>query len=539
MLCGNSFLQAADHVSEAFNPYREWLGLEADVEAPHFYQLLDVELFEDDRAKLMTAADKALVRVRGFRPGPQAAAWAKLLDELAQAKACFQNQSRKSLYDNNLRQHLERQRPTQPPCDITPQIAAVNLSPDLYPPGMAPKTPASANESSVTVSPTRNPYPPGMTPMLEGIPAAPATLARPHPLPPPARAGSRSDVPAANTTSDVSAVREPVPPGPVNAHVAPPRLPPTSLVPLTAAVAGVLIVVTLIILLIALRDNAGGSALVPRDPLPSPAAGAPAQAHTAGDATAILPSVSLGPAATQPAANTLPATTNDPVAPPTSQEPAAPDSAPATPDNPPDAPTSSPPAGSPPSPPASDTAPAPQADLTELGKALQQARSAIADHQFRVADRVLEKAAMLATSPEHQAMVVRLRHLGQCAEQFWNVVATAARRLSATEELKFGSSDLIVVVVETARDSVTIRNQGRNVKYSLADMPAGLALAIARRSVNENDAQTLVLFGACVATAKDLKPMHLDEARRYWEQAKERGADVDDLLATLTDKYEP
>ncbi len=488
VLRGSSFLQAADHVSEAFNPYREWLGLEADVEAPHFYQLLGVELFEDDRAELMTAADKALVRVRGFRPGPQAAAWAKLLDELAQAKACFQNQSRKSLYDNNLRQNLERQRPTQPPCDITPQIAAVNLSPDLYPPGMAPKTPASANESSVTVSPTRNPYPPGMTPMLEGIPAAPATLARPHPLPPPARASSRSDVPAANTTSDVSAVREPVPPGPVNAHVAPPRLPPTSLVPLTAAVAGVLIVVTLIILLIALRDNAGGSALVPRDPLPSPAAGAPTQAHTAGDAKAILPSVSLSPAATQPAANTLPATTNDPVAPPTSQEPAAPDSAPATPDNPPDAPTSSPPAGSPPSPPASDTAPAPQADLTELGKALQQARSAIADHQFRVADRVLEKAAMLATSPEHQAMVVRLRHLGQCAEQFWNVVATAARRLSATEELKFGSSDLIVVVVETDRDSVTIRNQGRNVKYSLADMPAGLALAIAHRSVNENDA---------------------------------------------------
>jgi hypothetical protein len=521
-ICGNSFLQAADQVSEAFNPYREWLGLEADVEAPHFYQLLDVELFEADRAKLMTAADKALVRVRGFRPGPHAAAWAKLLDELAQAKACFQDPARKSLYDNNLRETRQRQLPAQPPCDITPQIAAMNQSPDLYPPGMAPKTPTIANESSVTVSPTRNPYPPGMARVLEGIPAAPSPWARPHPSPPPTRADSRSDVPAARTTSDVSAVREPVPPGPVNAHVAPPRLPPTSLVPLAAAVAGALIVVTLIILFIALRDNAGGSAPVPPGPLPSPAAGAPAQAH--------------------PARDSAPATARS--VPDTKVIPAPGDSSPTTepshdtPDSPPDAPTSSPPAGLPPSPSASDTQPAAQAELAELGKALQQARSAIADHQFRVADRVLEKAATLATSAEHQAMVARLRHLGQRAEQFWNVVAAAARGLSAAEELKIGASDLIVVVVETARDSITIRNQGRNVKYSLTDMPPGLALAIARRAVNENDAQTLILFGACVATVKDLKPMHVDEARRYWEQAKERGADVNDLLAALTDKYE-
>ena len=66
-------------------------------------------------------------------------------------------------------------------------------------------------------------------------------------------------------------------------------------------------------------------------------------------------------------------------------------------------------------------------NLAELSKALQQARSAIIDHEYRVADRVLQKAGTLATSPEHRVMVERLRHLGQCAEQFWKVVANATR----------------------------------------------------------------------------------------------------------------
>ena len=93
-----------------------------------------------------------------------------------------------------------------------------------------------------------------------------------------------------------------------------------------------------------------------------------------------------------------------------------------------------------------------------------------------------------------------------------------------------------MIVVETGQDSVTIHKDGRNVKYTLVDMPAGLALAIARRTADENDAQTLVLFGACLATAKDLTPAYVAEAQRYWEQAKLRGADVDDLLDLLADK---
>ena len=145
----------------------------------------------------------------------------------------------------------------------------------------------------------------------------------------------------------------------------------------------------------------------------------------------------------------------------------------------------------------------------------------------------------MTTTAEHQALVGRLQRLGQCANEFWNVVTTGARKLQATEELRIGSGDLdvIVVVVENGRDSITIRNQGRNIAYPLADLPAGLALAIARRSLNEADPQTQVLFGAGLVTVKDVKPEYIDEARRYWERAAASGADVEGLQATLTDSY--
>ena len=131
----------------------------------------------------------------------------------------------------------------------------------------------------------------------------------------------------------------------------------------------------------------------------------------------------------------------------------------------------------------------------------------------------------------------RLRRLNQCADEFWNAVTSAARKLHATEELKIGAGDLIVAVVENDRNTITIRNQGRNTTYPFADLPAGLALAIARRSMNEDDPQVQVLFGAGLMTVKDLKPVYIDEARRYWERAAASGADVEDLQATLTDSY--
>jgi hypothetical protein len=278
---------AADDVSEAFNPYREWLGLRADIDAPDYYQLLGLDRFENDRTRLTTAADRALARVRGFRPGVHAAAWARLLDELASAKSCFSDPERKSAYDNRLRQSGSRAQTVESPSHPQLHVAPGSASPDLYPPGMAPTGVDS--------------MPNGMSPVLEGIPAATHARARPPAVPPPAGIQAASQVPASKavTESERSTVREPVPPGPINAHVAPPREEKTSLLPLTAIVASVVVVLTAIVLAIALRDDAGGSALVPRDPRPpSPVAGSPSDEN----AQRLAP---IGPASTSHPATSI------------------------------------------------------------------------------------------------------------------------------------------------------------------------------------------------------------------------------------------
>lgn len=74
-------------MSDGFNPYREWLGLAAS--SPNYYELLSLPLQESDPTAIAAAADRAITRVRSFRPGPQAGEWARLLDEIRTAKECL------------------------------------------------------------------------------------------------------------------------------------------------------------------------------------------------------------------------------------------------------------------------------------------------------------------------------------------------------------------------------------------------------------------------------------------------------------------
>jgi hypothetical protein len=71
-------------MADAFNPYREWLGLAQA--RPNHYELLSLPLYESDIEAVVLAADRTATQVRSFRPGANAAAWSHLLDEIHQAK---------------------------------------------------------------------------------------------------------------------------------------------------------------------------------------------------------------------------------------------------------------------------------------------------------------------------------------------------------------------------------------------------------------------------------------------------------------------
>lgn len=140
-----------------FNPYIEWLGLSADLAEPNHYQLLGLANFEGDVAKITIAADKAMSRVRGFRPGPNAKAWSKLLDELLLAKGRLLDPERKSEYDADLRESGSATPPAapSPAPSAAPTTTSAGWDP-RFPPGMGPNVGKSAPTKS---EPARAPEP--------------------------------------------------------------------------------------------------------------------------------------------------------------------------------------------------------------------------------------------------------------------------------------------------------------------------------------------------------------------------------------------
>jgi hypothetical protein len=185
----------------------------------------------------------------------------------------------------------------------------------------------------------------------------------------------------------------------------------------------------------------------------------------------------------------------------------------------------------------SNMTPPTAAELAELSEALSTARAAVGELEFRVARLQLGQAGTIARLPEHKELVARLDRLTGLSEQFWTTVRQAMGELRGAEELEIGDSGLIVIVVEAKPDAITIRRNGRNESYRLADMPPGLALAIADRTLDASSSDTPLMKGACLGAMKNPKQMHIDEAKRYWERARTQGAEVDDLLKTLTDSY--
>jgi hypothetical protein len=182
-------------------------------------------------------------------------------------------------------------------------------------------------------------------------------------------------------------------------------------------------------------------------------------------------------------------------------------------------------------------APADPATLRQLSQALTAAQVALGKHDFQSARRQLRDATAVAVRDDHKAIVAGLTELTAHADKFWMTVASQLQKFQGAEELTFGSGKLIVSVVESSANSITIHIAGKNVRYELTDMPPGLALAVAKLRLDVNNPDHLLQLGACLATVADRKPVYLDEARKYWEQAETLGADVSQLLLTLTDSY--
>jgi hypothetical protein len=130
-------------MSETFDPYREWLGLESPQPLNH-YQLLGVAEFEPDMQCIVAAADTRMAQVRTYQTGPRGKYTQKILNELASAKLCLVDPKSRAAYDAALLKARTPFATLAPPLSI----AAPPVSP---PPGYLrpPQPPASGHEQEV------------------------------------------------------------------------------------------------------------------------------------------------------------------------------------------------------------------------------------------------------------------------------------------------------------------------------------------------------------------------------------------------------
>lgn len=415
-------------------------------------------------------------------------------------------------------------------------------------------------EEPVASTPT-NPdaYPPGGE--VPGASVARAQVARRRP------AATEVGAASASIINDVPASK------PLNAHLSPPRRQESSTLPIVLGVAAALVILTLAILFLATQRGAPKSSptappTVAQRPGSQPGSNqrpstTPRSSTTKGKTKVTRPSTPtvsppstpgpdldtpVVPALDQPEQDPQPDPPSSPgqdspkdLGTPPTNDTDTPDSPPINSENIDDPFMNTPDEGSAPA--TNDTSdskmsPPTPAELADLSDALRTARAAAGELEFRVARLQLTKAGTIARLPEHKELVTRLERLTGLSEQFWTNVRQAMGELGGAEELPIGDSGLIVIVVEVKPGAITIRRNGRNETYPFADMPPGLALAIADRTLDASSSDTPLMKGACLGSMKNSKQMHIDEARRYWELARTQGAEVDDLLKTLADSYE-
>ena len=107
-------------------------------------------------------------------------------------------------------------------------------------------------------------------------------------------------------------------------------------------------------------------------------------------------------------------------------------------------------------------------------------------------------------------------------------------QLSAGDEFQVKSTR--VIVVHKDDNIIVLRVNGKNVQYSVGNLPIGLAIAMADRWFDASAASTKIFKGAMMAVDPNFQ---IEDARRLWREAvSDGGVELHDLPRVLDDSYD-
>ncbi len=167
------------------------------------------------------------------------------------------------------------------------------------------------------------------------------------------------------------------------------------------------------------------------------------------------------------------------------------------------------------------------AQVARFESSLRDARQALGERQYQQARQRIADARKIAVSDEQKQLADGFQALSTYVEDFWQAVRQGLSQLETAGELKIGKT--IASVVEVGPNHLLIREAGENRRYSVDQLPAQLAVAIAMHWLDNRPANKLYV-GAFHFVGP---PVDLSEAKRLWEQAASEGIDAGGLIALL------
>lgn len=157
-------------MSNAFDPYLNWLAIRDPQRPPNHYRLLGLELFEQDGNVIALAADRQMAQVRHFQAGQHAEHAERILNELAAARLCLLKPERRTQYDLHLRSKLTPAA-VKPALQTTPRIPQpIPMSDARALHALQPSSSASVSQrTAINAGRSKKYFPLGMWLTLAGV----------------------------------------------------------------------------------------------------------------------------------------------------------------------------------------------------------------------------------------------------------------------------------------------------------------------------------------------------------------------------------
>jgi outer membrane biosynthesis protein TonB len=86
-------------MTDNFDPYKDWLGIEPHERPANHYRLLGLELFNANPDDVRRAAETRMQLLRSYQSGPRGKHTQKLLNEISAAKLCLLDDNTRITYD--------------------------------------------------------------------------------------------------------------------------------------------------------------------------------------------------------------------------------------------------------------------------------------------------------------------------------------------------------------------------------------------------------------------------------------------------------